>query len=292
MASVPKSAGRIGGRRLTIAVLLVVWLGVIVVGAGATADGSTWIGVPSFDWLNYVFAMLVILGAVVIVASLIAMPKGDGSGPRKKRKPIWPFLIVAGLFLMLVRRPEQTEGVAITPEPIEPVEPAPFDAPGGASGVGGQELLVLAIMLALAIAIVVWSRRGLIAGIGDDDDDESLERALGPAVERAAEQLLTGTDPRSAVLMAYRSLESALERHGLSRHRSETPAEYLVRVLADLPLDTDPLITLSNLYEEARFSTHPITAGDQRTAASALDSIRQQLASTSRTSSDQGTRPE
>ncbi len=287
MASVPKSAGRIGGRQTPTAALLIVWLGVIVVGAGPTADANTWIGVPRFEWLNYVFAALVIIGAALIVASLIMVPRREGFEPRKRR-PIWPYLIVAGLFLLLYRRPRSAEeGTTDPSRPIEPVEPTPSAGPDRGSGVGGQELLVLAVMLAVAIGVVLWSRRRLDSGgVAEDEEVASLERAFGPALERAAEHLLTGTDPRSAVLMAYRSLETVLEKHGVPRQRSETPAEHLVRVLADLPLDTAPLVTLSQLYEEARFSAHPITADHQQSAAAALDQVRRQLSSAPTTRGD------
>jgi len=63
----------------------------------------------------------------------------------------------------------------------------------------------------------------------------------------------------------------------VTRDPSETASEYLQRALSDLSLDTVPLLTLSELYQEARYSTHEITVDDQRAAQAALEQVGRQL---------------
>jgi hypothetical protein len=276
MAALRTFVAPLGSRRTAAAILLTAWFVVIIIGAGQAADGASWIGVPSFDWIGYVLLALVGMGLIVVVAAML-MADRSTSGPPPKRKPLWPMLIVGLVLLLLMRRDRSAE----TPPPpdvtpAEPSEPAVDDIVAGGAGLGGQELIVLLVMVSVALGVVLASRRRSVEPTADEDAT-TLARAVGPAVTMATEQLLTGTDPRSAVLMAYRTLEASLETHGLDHDPAETPSEYLQRALADLPLDTAPLLTLSDLYQEARFSAHEITVADQRAAQAALEQVGRQL---------------
>lgn len=277
MAAVQQVVAWLRGRRGAVFGLALLWVAVTAAGAGRRADRSSWLGMPPLDWLTYVLLVFMVIGAVVIVAAVIVAPKQELQ-PRGKRRPMWPLLLLALVFLILSQREPgpRGEGTDFTVPPAE--EEEAVDGPGiGGGQIDRNQLAFLALMLGAAVAVLALSRRRPEPE-PLEFEPETMEQALSPAVDRATEHLLLGGDPRSAVLMAYDNLESALTDLGQSRELSETASEHLRRVLIDLPIDTAPLLQLADLYQLARFSTHPITADDQRRAATSLQRAQAELA--------------
>lgn len=280
MAVVRKVIAWLDGRRRVSIALLLGWTVVIGVGAGAAPSTARWVGLPSLEWATYVFVGVVaLLWPAMLVAALVFRRRGIPVPVR--RKPVWPLL---ALLLILVvalslRQPGEEEA-----EP-GPEQPVADDEESGSAGspvnvLADRETGAIVLIFALSVGALVWSRRR-IAGSQpavDDAPGRPLESDLAPAVGLAAEQLLLGSDPRSAVLAAYAELERALSHRDLERQAAETPFEHLERVLTDLLIDPDPLLRLASLYEVARFSDHAITASDQRQAADSLGRARDELA--------------
>ena len=108
---------------------------------------------------------------------------------------------------------------------------------------------------------------------GTGDDAEVARRA----VEAALQPLHDPTDPRAAVIAAYARMEQVLAERELGRRTPEAPREYLARVLREQRLPEESLRTVTALFEEARFSLHPIPSAAPRRALSALESVRVEL---------------
>jgi hypothetical protein len=66
-------------------------------------------------------------------------------------------------------------------------------------------------------------------------------------------------------------MEGVFGRHGLRREASETATEYLQRILLGLTTRVDAVGRLTGLFEQAKFSDHPI---DGRMKQDAIDSLR------------------
>jgi Domain of unknown function (DUF4129) len=109
-----------------------------------------------------------------------------------------------------------------------------------------------------------------------EDDAEVARRA----VEAALKPLQAPADPRSAVIAAYARMEEVLAERELGRRIPEAPREYLARVLLEKGMPGRQLTTLTALFEEARFSLHPIPQSAPRRALSELENARVALAAT------------
>jgi hypothetical protein len=72
-------------------------------------------------------------------------------------------------------------------------------------------------------------------------------------------------------------MESMLSRHGLRRHPSETPIEFLRRVLLELTTSGGAVERLTSLFERAKFSNHEVTLAMKGDAIAALRNIRDGL---------------
>lgn len=99
-----------------------------------------------------------------------------------------------------------------------------------------------------------------------------FEEDVAATIEGAIEDLERETDARRAVIAAYARMEAVLGRHGLARKFSETPIEYLRRVLLGLTAHGEAVTRLTTLFERAKFSTHDI---DQSAKSDAIDSLRE-----------------
>jgi Domain of unknown function (DUF4129) len=119
-----------------------------------------------------------------------------------------------------------------------------------------------------------WRRRAAPEVETPEPDDVGLARR---AVDAALAPLREPADPRAAVIEAYVRMEQVLAERELGRRAAEAPREYLHRVLVERGVPERSLASLTALFEEARFSRHPIPESASRHAASELRAVRAAL---------------
>jgi len=131
-------------------------------------------------------------------------------------------------------------------------------------------LAITGIVLAAGV-VVLWLWRQRTA---TEPPETSAARA---AVQAAIGALDTETDPRRAVIAAYGAMQRELGEHGVARSPAEAPREYLQRTLTASRATEREARTLTGLFEEARYSTHPIPERLREAALSALRSLQRRL---------------
>jgi hypothetical protein len=151
--------------------------------------------------------------------------------------------------------------------------PKPTGAGGGFTVPAWLPWTLLAIVgIALAVGVLVlWLRRERLV---TEPEEASAARA---AVEAAIGALDTEADPRRAVIAAYGAMQRELGEHGVARSPAEAPREYLQRALTASRATEREARTLTGLFEEARYSTHPIPERLRQAALSALRSLQRHL---------------
>jgi Domain of unknown function (DUF4129) len=153
-----------------------------------------------------------------------------------------------------------------------PRQPKP-ERPGKDAGNGAAALAagIAAGALGLtAVAVARWRRRARA-------DEVEPRAAVAAGAREASAAAAIPADPRAAVLAAYARMEAALAGVGLARRASEAPREYLSRLDAALGGGRAPAARLTQLFERARFSVHPVDEGLRREAIGALDALRAEL---------------
>jgi hypothetical protein len=105
----------------------------------------------------------------------------------------------------------------------------------------------------------------------------TVAEELAAEITDAIDDLEAEPDARRAVIAAYARMEGVLARHGLRRRPSETPLEYLRRILLGLTARADAVTRLTALFEQAKFSRHEIDSTMKRDAIGALRVIRDDL---------------
>lgn len=199
------------------------------------------------DWARRHRRQAVIITILIVgVASLIGI--GSASAPRPT---------VAPISLSLTSTPQQTTGLG----QIEP--PSPFQenlvklkdvlssTPYFSASFDAIALVASAIAIAFVILRIRRERKGY---------------SFTPSVVHARTEIVDGT-PREIIIQCYKVATVSLQSGGFQIPDSDTPADAFLKVSQFKPNIADAFQGLTLLFEEAKFSLHPIS-NEQAGAAS------------------------
>ncbi len=131
-------------------------------------------------------------------------------------------------------------------------------------------MLVVAVALAVVAVVAIWRRAAVIEDRGEVASNDVVEDAATEALV----ELRLGDDPRSAVLRAYAAMEQVLANAGWERRTWEAPGEYLSRVAPRIGSGSTAGLTLTRVFEVARFGRRAISEADRAAAEEALIEVR------------------
>jgi hypothetical protein len=191
-----------------------------------------------------------------------------------------PMLVSAGLIAILYRFLAANQPLAQAPLVGTPPTPEPggfVDQVTGSLGLSWWELLLAALLAAAALVAIVRALRLPPPTARTELEPPPTERMLATAVRAGLRDARLEPDPRRAVIAAYATMEQLLAAQGLPRRAVEAPLEYLARLFAALDVSGEALRTLTDLFELARFSHHPISSAAKERAIAALTTIEQEL---------------
>ncbi len=270
------------------AVLLVVLLVALAAGAAASlligaATSSGPSPLPTSEWVvppslleGLVFGLIALL-----VGALIYQRIAGGTAPVPRRLIVTALvtILLALLFLAILRSvagggPLPSGGV---PTPVQPGVPPPPPSGGNSSVTGGNftpivfpglpswlpfalivGVLVIVVAAALPLAQAYWTERS--AGPRRPAPDAKEVEGARAVLHAAEQELAEGGDPREIIRRLYSGL---LARLGpmVGSVEIATPEEIRTRHLLRLGVRPTAALALTRLFEEARYSSHPL--GDE-----------------------------
>lgn len=132
-------------------------------------------------------------------------------------------------------------------------------------------------VLATIVILVALLRRG--AGVVEIDaepsaDDPGARHAAVDAVQVAIEELEVGGDVRAVILACFRRFCALLGARGITAQGALTPRELEDLAVGRLHVSREASETLISLFEEARYSEHPLGEADRHRAIESLEGIR------------------
>ena len=136
---------------------------------------------------------------------------------------------------------------------------------------------IAALTAGIAAGIIGCAGLALVRARRRRDPFAEPRATVAEGARDAAAAAAIPADPRAAVLAAYARMETALASVGLARRPSDAPREYLARLETGLGGGRAPAARLTELFERARFSPHPVGEESRAEAIGALERLRMEL---------------
>jgi Domain of unknown function (DUF4129) len=136
---------------------------------------------------------------------------------------------------------------------------------------------IAALTAGIAAGIIGFAGLALVRARRRRDPFAEPRATVAEGARDAAAAAAIPADPRAAVLAAYARMEAALASVGLARRPSDAPREYLARLETGLGGGRAPAARLTELFERARFSPHPVGEESRAEAIGALERLRMEL---------------
>ena len=265
---------------------------------GEPVDGlamRVWVPLP--DWL--------VIGAVVAVSIASLTFIAIGLGWRRRRKndddgyeehqeaEQIPILLKIAVILLALAPGAMMAGAifwlsqsSLLPAPAGSVGGSRFeehqaidDAPlRPASSVTTGLIGALALLAGTgSLGVVLWLCFGDRLRRHRDELASGSRVQLAMAIEDSLDELRAELNARAAIIKIYGNFERALATAKLPRRPAQTPLEFMRAVLIKWPMPLSPVRKLTELFELARFSHHPVGAKERDSAWQSLLEIRTAL---------------
>ena len=268
--------------RRAAAVLLLVAVAAIGLRAGGTfsaAENPQILGLSGhvFYWTIAVAeVVLALAGIALLIARLIW--GGDSDKPlQRRRRSLWGLLLLPFIVFGLAKILRMRQRVA-------PPRPTATHAATTAGAVAhhpqGNPWPLLALFAALAIAAVAlasYRRRPPGPRPAPDEAADATAAPLAAALVAGERALHEDSDPRAAIIGCYAAMERSLADAGSPPRLADTPAEVLGRATASGLVRSAWASTLTGLFRQARYSSHPMTEADRAAAIGALAQVQADL---------------
>jgi hypothetical protein len=217
------------------------------------------------DWARKHRRQAILLGIIIVsLASILGVATAGAPRPLVDTTslPARPFAItqgqIYGLSGVLIQQPPSFQ------DNLQQLQTVLNSTPYYTAG--ANALVLLASVAALVFVLLKMRNEG---------------KTLATLKPRPILTQKTITDSaRDAVVQSYRLAYTALQTTGLNIPESDTPQDICTRArLAQLPI-ADTMSDLTTLFEEAKFSVHPITQKEAEEAKAYWDAIRSKVSAT------------
>jgi hypothetical protein len=279
------------GRAVVPALVVLALLAVVAVAAtGSTSSGTSRVRPPAATLLDTIFSLGllgVVAGGILVTYGLmqrkeIGRELASGRYPRTSLVGwiLFTFAFMGFAYWRLGSwefRPSEPGVSDVVPTETTPL---PGSAPDGQDGTQYEPqlawipIVVVLVLVAAAVAAYVLSGRRARRRASERD---VLAEDVAIVLDETLDDLRAETDPRRAVIAAYARLEHVLAANGVRRGEAETEEEYLGRFLRSLDVSEAGARRLTDLFEWARFSQHPVDVEMKEEAIGALEELRDEL---------------
>jgi hypothetical protein len=234
-------------------------------GGSGGSDGGLPPAVAAYAYAAVALVALVGLPVLILLA-IREVPE-----PKQRGRRTWftPLAIAAFAVVGIAVSAYGGDGLSHVLARLSVVEPSGADAElAQPPSAGWAPMLLLMGLGACGGALALRRRPRAAASLSD-----RVAEALGAPLD----DLRSEPDVRRAVIAAFARLERALEAAGAPRGIGEAPLEYVDRVLGELAVPPAPTAALAALFEQAKFSLHPLDEDDRSAAIDALEAVRESL---------------
>jgi hypothetical protein len=244
------------------------------------------------------FVLMVVLVALLVIMALrrqAALTRSGDSDPLDaagKLRNVLIFLLslaiagdIACILIELHLKLPKGHPKPVQPPRLAPAKPPSLPPahlrPGSSSSLPVMDILYALLVIALIAAVVLsirWaSRLRLAQPAGEDEPIAEDPEDLREAVESGWAALRTFDDAKAAIIACYLAMEQSLAERGAERSAADTPDELLARAARSGVVHGSAARRLTQLFYEARFSSHPMGQEQREAAEQALGELAADL---------------
>jgi hypothetical protein len=267
--------------RAAAAVAVVLGL-LLVVGASARRPldgGAAAPSLPTWPLLFVVGVGLVVSAALglAVLGPIMRVRAGQSGRSALRAGPLTlslSLLVPAAIIALYT-----TQGANGERKVIGQPAPASHNKLAGRPGERGADhsTAIAALTAGVGAGVLGFAGLAIVRARRRREGDVEPRAMVAAGARDAAAAAAIPADPRAAVLAAYARMETALASVGLARRPSDAPREYLARLEAGLGGGRAPAARLTELFERARFSPHPVGEDSRAEAIGALETLRMEL---------------
>jgi hypothetical protein len=148
------------------------------------------------------------------------------------------------------------------------------DSPMAGYALFGTVLIIYGGLALLALW-VLCEGRDRMPSVSEQESPQT--RRVRRAFTAGLQELRQHTDPRQAIIACYARLEHLLEDYGVPVYDHLTPQEYMGTALQGLDLPLEAFAGLVELFEQARYSLHPLDNAAREAAMTYLETLKTHL---------------
>jgi len=136
----------------------------------------------------------------------------------------------------------------------------------------GSSVGILIFLCSMFVVIFLFIRYKKIS-----EQSSETEEDISSTADKAITELHEGEDVRDVIIRNYQKMLIILEREGVKQEISFTPRELKRMALARLSLREGTIEEMTRLFEEAKYSDHPLGEKERSRTIDNLKQIRNEL---------------
>ena len=110
-----------------------------------------------------------------------------------------------------------------------------------------------------------------------EKDQTQVEDEISESVDKAIKDLKKGKDTRSTVIRCYQKMSYVLEDQGITYDQFMTPREFEENAFNSLDISKKTISDLTDVFEEARYSSHSLKESQREEALRNLKLLREEI---------------
>lgn len=223
-------------------------------------------------YIYYIFiGTLIILSALAVIVAYIEKDKGMAV---KLLATIIGTGVGMLIFVFIFSSMQTPESGGIA-DPLTGNGGTGFTIPIIGQSIGG--VIIVLVGLGLVGVLVYYKLNNYLYDKMELGEEEDIRDEISSTVEKTVDELYKGKDVRSTVIRCYQSMCRVLEDTGVEQDDFMTPREFEITAVKRLEVRKDTLVTLTSMFEEARYSTHELGNRERERAMKSLNALRDEL---------------
>lgn len=288
-SSVPFTAAILVASVALVALLISSMNGNLTVsGSGFKVPLSPFAGALGVLFVIVMVALILLVFMQLISLILKGLPKTSGAiNIRQQKRSILSTIIaiviilIFGIILLRLGHPSAPPHFSILSQNITRGLAANGTSAPNSLASAVFSGLVFALFLPIIVTMLVIALLVLRSVFRREHPEEELmegERAaFAGSITKQIEAIDRGKDPRMAVIEIYSDMRRTLGQAGAWDRMTYTPREFASGAVEKLGLSAGSVRDLTYLYEEAKFSLHPVTENEKEKAVAMLQRIVDEL---------------